>query len=373
MDGLRASPAVTAALVGLLCGGVAHAKPVTPPGPVAKAPSKTPAQHGPTLPKVDSHHTDVTAEITKPTDHGPLPGFTPVIAGLTPFGSGPHHGGRAGPKVDRLIAPKAARKGHVTSFRVAAESNSGPVSGVSFDFGEAGGRYAESQCKVGGGRPRGHKAAAKSHHATFGLPYAFASPGPHNVRFEVTSGGCAAHTAATAGQITVDVADAGASLRAITGPLAGVLSTDCPGADVVPTSATRTAARLATNCLLDKVRAKAGLRGLQTLRILRRAAARHSRSMVDQHYFDHTEPSGSTLASRLRAVGFKGSGGENIGYGTAYWATPRSMMWLWMHSSGHRANILDRGFRYVGVAISLGSPTGSKSDGATYTVDFGGS
>jgi uncharacterized protein YkwD len=371
MDGLRTSPAVTAALVGLLCGGVAHAKPVTQP----KVPeANEPARHGPTLPKVDGSHTDATTKITKPSDAGPVAGFTPSIAGLTPFGSGPHHGGHPGPKVDRLIAPKTPRKGRVTSFNVAAESSSAPVSGVSFDFGEGGGRYAESQCKAGVGRPRAHKAAmrAAGHHATFGLPYAFMTPGPHNVRFEVTSGGCAAHTAATAGQITVDVADAGASLRAITGPLAGVLSTDCPGADLVPTGATRTAARLATNCLLDQVRAKAGLRGLRTLRILRRAAAHHSRSMVDQHYFDHTEPSGSTLASRLRAVGFKGSAGENIGYGTAYWATPRSMLWLWMHSSGHRANILDRDFRYVGVAISLGSPTGSKTDGATYTVDFGG-
>ena len=70
-------------------------------------------------------------------------------------------------------------------------------------------------------------------------------------------------------------------------------------------------------------------------------------------------------------MGWTGSAGENIGYGTLYYATPRSMMWVWMHSSGHRANILDPDWRYVGAAIALGAPTVSDPQAATYTVDFG--
>jgi len=42
----------------------------------------------------------------------------------------------------------------------------------------------------------------------------------------------------------------------------------------------------------------------------------------------------------------------------------------WMNSTGHRANILNRGFRQIGIGIVPGVPTGSRR-GATYTTDFG--
>ena len=380
MDGPRIRPAVVgAAIAGLVCGGVVQAKPAPPHVTVPHgppAPAKPTQTHTPPLPKVKPGHVDVTKHIVKPTAKGPVPGFTPTISGLSPFGSGPHHGHQPGPKVRRLVVPKAPRKGRKTTFTISAKDATAPITGASFDFGEAGGRYGESQCKLGarGGHGHAHAAAHKPHHSTFALPYAFTTPGPHNVRFELTSGGCGKRTAVTAGQVTVNVADAGAarSFRGITGPLAGVLSTNCPGADLVPASPTRTAARIATACLINEVRAKAGLRSLATLRILRRIAAGHSRDMVDRHYFDHTEPSGATLASRLRSVGWNGPAGENIGYGTFFFASPRSMMWLWMHSSGHRANILDPDWRYVGVAIALGAPTETGNPAATYTVDFAG-
>jgi len=152
-----------------------------------------------------------------------------------------------------------------------------------------------------------------------------------------------------------------------------VLSTNCPNADVLPTHETRTAARIATACLINEVRRIAGRRELRTLRVLRRIAAQHSRDMVERHYFDHTEPGGGTLAARMHSIGWQGSAGENIGYGSAWYATPRSMMWMWMHSSGHRQNILDRSWRFVGVAIALGAPTVTGEAAATYTTDFGGS
>ena len=151
-----------------------------------------------------------------------------------------------------------------------------------------------------------------------------------------------------------------------------VFSTDCPGADLAPDRTTRTEARLATLCLLNKVRRAAGLRPLASARVLRRIAAEHSRDMVIRRYFSHTGPTDKTLATRLATIDWRGCAGENIGYGTAYYATPRSMMWAWMRSAGHRENILEPSYRWIGVAISLGTPTGAEQFAATYTTDFGG-
>jgi uncharacterized protein YkwD len=43
----------------------------------------------------------------------------------------------------------------------------------------------------------------------------------------------------------------------------------------------------------------------------------------------------------------------------------------WMNSAPHRANILDPGFRDVGVGVARGYPMGANAGSATYTVDFG--
>ena len=43
-----------------------------------------------------------------------------------------------------------------------------------------------------------------------------------------------------------------------------------------------------------------------------------------------------------------------------------------MDSPGHRANILRRQFREIGIGIALGAPVGAGGlHGATYTADFG--
>ena len=44
-----------------------------------------------------------------------------------------------------------------------------------------------------------------------------------------------------------------------------------------------------------------------------------------------------------------------------------------MNSSGHRANILQRSFREIGIGIETGLPVrlSAAQSGATYTTDFG--
>jgi uncharacterized protein YkwD len=96
--------------------------------------------------------------------------------------------------------------------------------------------------------------------------------------------------------------------------------------------------------------------------------------MVRQRFFDHVSPGGSTMAQRIKRTNYldgrRGwSLGENLAWGSGSLATPAEIVDGWMHSAGHRRNILDAGFREIGIGIALGSPTGGA--GATYVNDFG--
>ena len=135
-------------------------------------------------------------------------------------------------------------------------------------------------------------------------------------------------------------------------------------------------ARDATLCLLNRVRSRHGLRPLRLNRKLARVARLHSRDMVRHHYFDHNSPGGVTPFQRIlrthyvppRSSWFLG---ENIGWGGGGRGDPAALVRMWMHSPGHRANILSRSFRDIGIGIAPGTPTRSHMRGATYTTDFG--
>ena len=62
--------------------------------------------------------------------------------------------------------------------------------------------------------------------------------------------------------------------------------------------------------------------------------------------------------------------GENLAWGTGRLATPREIMRAWMDSPGHRANIVKRSYREIGIGVVTGVPS-DRGAGATYTADFG--
>ena len=62
--------------------------------------------------------------------------------------------------------------------------------------------------------------------------------------------------------------------------------------------------------------------------------------------------------------------GENLAWGSGTQATPTSIVAAWMHSAGHRANLLAARFHVIGIGIVSGAPMGSNG-GSTYTTDFG--
>jgi uncharacterized protein YkwD len=151
----------------------------------------------------------------------------------------------------------------------------------------------------------------------------------------------------------------------------------CGGAGAVPSAGGLDRASRATLCLLNRVRASHGLAPLRADARLRAAARRYARHMVRHRFFGHVSAvTGSTLTSRVRSSGFlRGARayriGENIAWGAGASAAPRRIVRAWMRSPGHRANILDRSFRRVGVGIALGSPRAASGPAATYATDFG--
>lgn len=147
----------------------------------------------------------------------------------------------------------------------------------------------------------------------------------------------------------------------------------CKGADALPSASKH--ATHATLCLLNAERRARGLRPLRLDRKLNRAARGHANDMVAKRYFAHESKSGATFATRIKRSGWTKSRrsytmGENIAWGGGSLATPREIVRGWMGSAGHKANILDRGFRYIGIGIANATPQGGS--GATYATDFGG-
>jgi uncharacterized protein YkwD len=136
-------------------------------------------------------------------------------------------------------------------------------------------------------------------------------------------------------------------------------------------------ARKAILCLVNKERDKAGLGDLDRDRKLQRAAQRHTNQMDGTGCFDHECGGEAALDSRLRGVGYLAGGltqwafGENIAWGMYEQGTPESIVNAWMNSSGHRANILSRSFKEIGVGFRVGTPSGGGAPGGIYTTDFG--
>ena len=63
----------------------------------------------------------------------------------------------------------------------------------------------------------------------------------------------------------------------------------------------------------------------------------------------------------MRAAGYGGrriAAGEALAWAQGRLATPHAIVRAWMHSPPHRAVLLGRGYRDVGIGVALGSPYG---------------
>lgn len=150
----------------------------------------------------------------------------------------------------------------------------------------------------------------------------------------------------------------------------------CAGTTLAPSGANVGDVANATLCLLNAERAARSLRPLRANRLLALAARRHAQAMVAQRFFSHDTPQGVDFVTRIKRAGYmrgyRGwSVGENLAWGASTLAQPREIVEAWMASRGHRANILNRTFREIGIGIILGVPAAGGAAGATYVTEFG--
>lgn len=113
--------------------------------------------------------------------------------------------------------------------------------------------------------------------------------------------------------------------------------------------------------LVNAEREKAGCAPLTENAKLTKAAQDHSQDMADHQNMSHTGSDGSSMSDRLSRVGYAfRSAGENVAAG---YTSPESVMDGWMNSAGHKANILNCGFKEIGIGLA--------QPGYYWTQDFG--
>ncbi len=118
--------------------------------------------------------------------------------------------------------------------------------------------------------------------------------------------------------------------------------------------------------LHNKARKSRGIRRLCVHPKLTKAARAHSADMIRKDYLGH-----GNVGRRLKRYDYNWrTYGENIAGGSGRYGRPGNVFKRWMNSSGHRSNILKKGFREIGIGTATGTYKGNKGY-TMYTVDFG--
>ena len=80
------------------------------------------------------------------------------------------------------------------------------------------------------------------------------------------------------------------------------------------------------------------------------AAQRHANDMARRNRMTHVGSDGSNAGQRITRAGFRWSSwAENLASG---YTSSSAVVWAWLNSSGHRANMLNPRFRWMGVGIA---------------------
>jgi uncharacterized protein YkwD len=130
-------------------------------------------------------------------------------------------------------------------------------------------------------------------------------------------------------------------------------------------------------CVINKTRARHGREPVRTNVILNVAALAHSAKMLATRCFAHQCRGEHDLGTRLEKAGFPGcncrwQAAENIAYGEREHSAPRAVVRAWMNSPPHRAALLKRRFRMIGIGILPGMPKAPLNlNSATFTIELG--
>jgi uncharacterized protein YkwD len=129
---------------------------------------------------------------------------------------------------------------------------------------------------------------------------------------------------------------------------------------------------------INEVRREHGLRSLVSSTRLAAAAAQHTREMGAQGYFEHesydSTPFWKRIAQSYPSRGWRSwSVGENLLYSSPD-VSAASGVDMWMHSPPHRANLLSRTWREIGLSAIHFDDAPGEFDGQPVTIvtaDFG--
>lgn len=210
----------------------------------------------------------------------------------------------------------------------------------------------------------------------------FSSPkrekrGTHRRRARIIPIGLVASVGVVAGSLAVfnsqDDAKAGEAFPPAAhtgGPTAGPSARPSAPAtpSVAPTASAQAAGKVARyeaeiNRLVNKARTEHGCAPLHRDPRLDKAARLHSQDMAAHGFYAHTAPNGKGPKERMAAQGYDDASAENI---DAWPTTPENAFDAWMHSPGHRANILACHSKATGIGVALGGKLR-----AYWTQDFG--
>jgi uncharacterized protein YkwD len=123
-------------------------------------------------------------------------------------------------------------------------------------------------------------------------------------------------------------------------------------------------------CLVNDARRARGLPELAADDALARAADRKSADILRCDEFSH-EACGREFTYSIERSGYRGCAlAENIAWGTGGLGSVRSILRAWMHSPGHRENILGP-YEEIGIGLRIGSLEGN-GGAHVWTQDFGG-
>ncbi len=133
--------------------------------------------------------------------------------------------------------------------------------------------------------------------------------------------------------------------------------------------------------LINKERTNRGLSALRLNAKLVDSSRGHSADMGRSDYFGHDSqnPQGESWSSRIVRYGYSRKGysywkaGENIYWGAQLYSSPVACVDSWMHSPAHRAVILTKRFRDLGVGTYKAKSGYQGVDGVVwvFTMDVG--
>lgn len=100
--------------------------------------------------------------------------------------------------------------------------------------------------------------------------------------------------------------------------------------------------------LINAQRTSAGISPLSINSQLQSSAYLKVQDMCNNNYWGHVSPSGKSMGSFVAAAGYSYSMiGENLANG---YLTDSAVFSAWMASAGHRANMLNSGYKHLGIA-----------------------